>query len=105
VVLLARGRKVFDGPLAKARAAAPRRLVLEGALDVAAVAALPGVGAIESVEALEAGGQRITATLAPGAEAQAALKAAFAQDLALSRFDLREPTLHDAFIVLTGGAA
>jgi ABC-2 type transport system ATP-binding protein len=48
---------------------------------------------------------RITATLARGAEAQAALKAAFAGGIDLRRFDLREPTLHDAFIVLTGGEA
>src|ERR1019366_10186327 len=33
VVLIARGRKVFDGKVAEACAAAPRRLVLEGALD------------------------------------------------------------------------
>ena len=38
-------------------------------------------------------------------EAQAALKAAFTKGLDLRRFDLREPTLHDAFIVLTGGEA
>ena len=105
VVLLARGRKAFDGSVAEARAAAPRRLVLEGALDEAAAKALPGVSAIETVEPLEGGERRITATLAPGAEAQAALKAAFAAGLDLRRFDLREPTLHDAFIVLTGGEA
>jgi ABC-2 type transport system ATP-binding protein len=105
VVLLARGRKAFDGSVAQARAAAPRRLVLEGSLDEAAAKALPGVASIETVEALDGGEQRITATLAPGAEAQTALKAAFARDLDLRRFDLREPTLHDAFIVLTGGEA
>ena len=105
VVLLARGRKAFDGSVAEARAAAPRRLVLEGALDEAAAKALPGVSAIETVEPLEGGERRITATLAPGAEPQAALKAAFAAGLDLRRFDLREPTLHDAFIVLTGGEA
>jgi ABC-2 type transport system ATP-binding protein len=105
VVLLAKGRKAFDGTVADARAAAPRRLVLEGALTAADAAALPGVAAIELTEPAEAGGQRITATLSRGAEAQAALKAAFTKGLDLRRFDLREPTLHDAFIVLTGGEA
>ena len=103
VVLMARGRKVFDGSVAQARAAAPRRLVLEGLLDEAAAVSLPGVTGVETVEALEAGERRITVTHAAGAEAQAALKAAFARDLDLRRFDLREPSLHDAFIVLTGG--
>lgn len=103
VVLMARGRKVFDGPVATARAAAPRRLVLEGILDRTAVEALPGVAGIEAEEASEDGGRRFTATLAAGAEAQDALKAAFAGGLDLRRFEMREPTLHDAFIVLTEG--
>ena len=105
VVLLARGRKVFDGPVAQARAAAPRRLLLEGGMDPAAVAGLPGIAAIETDEALEEGGRRIVAALAPGAEAQGALKVAFAQGLDLRRFEMREPSLHDAFIVLTEGRA
>ena len=105
VVLLARGRKAFDGTIAEARAAAPRRLVLEGALTQADAAALPGVVSIDEAEPSEAGGLRISATLAPGAEAQAALKAAFSRGHDLRHFDLREPTLHDAFIVLTGGEA
>ena len=105
VVLMARGRKVFDGAVGEARAAAPRRLVLEGAVDAAAVAALPGVTGVELDEIVDAGGRRLTANLAPGAEAQDALRAAFAQGLDLRRFELKEPSLHDAFIVLTGDAA
>ena len=106
VVLLAKGRKAFDGAVDEARAAAPRRLVLEGSLTREAAAALPGIASVDGVEPLEdGGGQRIVATLARGAEAQATLKAAFAGGIDLRRFDLREPTLHDAFIVLTGGEA
>ena len=103
VVLMARGRKVFDGSVASARAAAPRRLVLEGLLDRAAVEALPGVAEVESETPSDDGARRFTAALARGAEAQGALKAAFAGDLDLRRFEVREPTLHDAFIVLTEG--
>lgn len=105
VVLLAKGRKAFDGTVPEARGAAPRRLVLEGALTAADASALPGVSGVEEIEPADAGGLRVTATLAPGAEAQGALKAAFTRGLDLRRFDLREPTLHDAFIVLTGGEA
>jgi ABC-2 type transport system ATP-binding protein len=103
IVLLARGRKVFDGTVTDARAMAPRSLVLEGALDARKVAVLPGV-ATARAEAVE-GGARVTAALEPGANGQAALKAAFAQGLDIIRFELREPSLHDAFIVLTGEAA
>jgi ABC-2 type transport system ATP-binding protein len=116
VVLLARGRKVFDGSVDQARAAAPRRLVLEGGLTRSDVAALPGVAAVEADEPVhehgEVGGddgvaigRRITAALAAAAHAQDTLKAAFARDLDLRRFDVREPSLHDAFIVLTEGRA
>jgi ABC-2 type transport system ATP-binding protein len=33
---------------------------------------------------------------------QDALRAVFAQGLDVNRFEMKEPTLHDAFIVLTG---
>ncbi|MGE5500658.1 MAG: ABC transporter ATP-binding protein [Ignavibacteriales bacterium] len=103
VVLLARGRKVFDGTVAQARAVAPRSLVLEGALTEAAVDALPGVASAQA-EAVN-GHTRVTAALAPGQHGQDALKAAFAQGLDITRFEMREPSLHEAFIVLTGEAA
>ncbi len=102
VVLIAGGRKVFDGAVADARSAAPRTLVLEGTLSEAAAAGLPGVSATSS-EAVD-GGLRITARLAAGVPALEPLQAAFAQGLDITRFELKEPNLHDAFITLTGGA-
>jgi ABC-2 type transport system ATP-binding protein len=96
VVLMGRGRKRFDGTLAEARAAAPRLLLLEGALTGPDVAALPGVAAVQRTEA------GFSARLAADATGQEALKTAFARDLDIRRFEVKEPTLHDAFIVLTG---
>ncbi|HEX7761224.1 MAG TPA: ABC transporter ATP-binding protein [Caulobacteraceae bacterium] len=105
VVLLAGGRKVFDGSVAEARSAAPRTLVLEGPFDPAAVADLPGLSGLtaEAVETAEGDGEgvRVTAALKAGAPAQDVLKAAFAKGLDIQRFELKEPHLHDAFIVLT----
>jgi ABC-2 type transport system ATP-binding protein len=101
VVLLANGRKVFDGTVDQARSAAPRSLVLEGVFDPAALAGLPGLGE-RTVEAADEGAIRVTAALQAGAPAQAALMAAFGLGLDIRRFELREPHLHDAFIVLTG---
>jgi ABC-2 type transport system ATP-binding protein len=100
VVLLAGGKKVFDGSVAQACAAAPRTLVLEGDFDPSAVGDLPGLEGLAS-EAGETGGVRVTAALRPGAPAQETLKAAFAKGLDIQRFELKEPHLHDAFIVLT----
>lgn len=99
VVLLARGTKVFDGPVTEARAAVPQRLVLEGALDEASVAALPGAIRVASEPSPD--GHRHVVDLASGASANAALKEAFIRGLAVTRFEAREPTLHDAFIILT----
>jgi ABC-2 type transport system ATP-binding protein len=102
VVLMAGGRKVFDGSISEARAKAPRALVIEGAVEAADVAALPGVTSV-ATEPAEGGGLRLTGALAAGASGQEALKAAFLKGLDIVRFELKEPTLHDAFIVLTGG--
>ncbi len=99
VVLMARGAKVFDGPVAAARATAPQRLVLEGALNPDEVAALPGVVRVSS-EAIP-DGVRCLADLATGATANTALREAFLKGMAISRFEAREPNLHDAFILLT----
>ncbi|MFI4936710.1 MAG: ABC transporter ATP-binding protein [Caulobacterales bacterium] len=104
VVLIAGGRKVFDGAVADACAAAPRTLVLEGALTADALAGAPGITGV-AAETLDDGKLRLTASLAPGAPVQAALKAAFARDLDITRLELKEPHLHDAFIVLTEKAA
>lgn len=101
VVLIARGRKAFDGTVAEARATSRRFLELEGDIPVEAVAALPGVTGVEVKS--EAGGVRVLkAALAQGGSGQEALKAAFVTGLDVRRFELKEPTLHDAFIDLTG---
>ena len=104
VVLIARGRKAFDGTVDEARAAASRTLVLEGDIAPEAVGALPGVTAV-SAEDLEGGRRRVHAALAGDCNGQAPLQAAFAQGLDVARFELKEPSLHDAFLVLAGGEA
>jgi ABC-2 type transport system ATP-binding protein len=101
VVLLAKGRKAFDGTVGEAKARAPRALVLEGHLEAEAAGGLPGIAAVTTTP-LEAGAQRHVCALKSGASGQEALKNAFAQGLDIQRFELREPSLHDAFIVLTG---
>jgi ABC-2 type transport system ATP-binding protein len=104
VVLIAKGRKVFDGRVEEARAAAPRKLILEGMLEAGQVAALPGLTGV-TTEPLDAGGVKVSAVLVNGAPAQDTLRAAFAQGFDITRFELKEPQLHDAFIVLTQAGA
>jgi ABC-2 type transport system ATP-binding protein len=102
VILMAHGRKVFDGTVEAARSATTRTLILEGTFDPDAVADLPGLGE-RTVSRMNAGGVHVSAALKAGASAQEAIRQAFARGLDISRFEVREPDLHDAFIVLTGG--
>ncbi len=101
VVLLARGQKAFEGTVAEARATSRRFLELEGAIDPAAAAALPGVTGVETLSDQD-GVRVLKAALAANAGGQESLKAAFLTGLDVRRFQLREPSLHDAFIDLTG---
>lgn len=101
VVLLARGRKAFEGTVDEAKATSRRFLELEGAITPDQAAGLPGVSGVEVIS--EHDGVRVLkAALGQGGRGQDALKAAFLGGLDVRRFDLREPTLHDAFIDLTG---
>jgi ABC-2 type transport system ATP-binding protein len=103
VVLLTKGRKVFEGTLKEARAAAPRTLDLEGALSEADLLALPGIVSVANAGEADAGAHLWQCRLEAGHTAHEALKAAFLRGLDVRRFEAREPSLHEAFIVLTGG--
>nr|WP_314526044.1 ATP-binding cassette domain-containing protein [uncultured Brevundimonas sp.] len=101
VVLLARGQKAFEGTVDQAKATSPRFLDLDGAIEAQAAAALPGVAGVETVSEQD-GVRRLKIALTPGAAGQETLKAAFLNGLDVRGFALKEPTLHDAFIGLTG---
>lgn len=103
VVLLTKGQKVFEGTLKQARAAAPRFLELEGSLSEADILALPGILSAVSHGVSEEGVPIWRCEIAKGQSANDALKAAFLKGLDVRRFEAREPSLHEAFIVLTGG--
>jgi ABC-2 type transport system ATP-binding protein len=105
VVMLTRGQKVFEGSLKAARATAPRFLELEGQLNETELASLPGVVSVHySGPALDGAGLWRLQLNGPEA-AKSALQAAFARGLDLQRFETREPSVHEAFIVLTGAPA
>jgi ABC-2 type transport system ATP-binding protein len=104
VVLVAAGSKVFDGTVAEACASAPRRLVLEGPFAADALGCASALGKITS-ERLDADRHRLTCALAPATPVQAALRAVFERGLPITRMELEEPHLHDAFITLTAKGA
>ena len=99
LLLLARGRKVFEGTQDEARAALPPRLTLTCRADPAG---LLGVASASVLGAAEAGWTRYEVALRPGADPGALLEACTAQGFALRSFDIHRPALHEVFIHLVG---
>ena len=98
ILLITRGKKVFDGTVAEARATIPRRVLV--ATDDP-VSALEQDALIESVEALpgdEPGHWQLN--ISEQADPQKILQRCFEQGIKLRKFEFTEPTLHDVFVHL-----
>ena len=99
LVLLARGRKVFEGTQDEARAALPARLTLTARADPHG---LPGVVHAQGTGHAGDGWTRWEVSLKPGADPADLLEACTAQGFALRGFDTHRPALHEVFIHLVG---
>lgn len=101
LLLVARGRAVFEGTLDEARARMPRSVKLRTKAGTDLLAGLPGVARV----AADGGPGHYELTLANGADGAAVLRACFDRDIALEGFDMAEPPLHDIFVALVGEGA
>lgn len=101
-LILAKGKSRFEGNIAEARAAFPPRLILRTRDDVDKLRAAPGVRRISDLGEVAGDERDYEIVLAPGADPQAVLKAAFEAGLALSRFEHAGASLHDIFVALAG---
>jgi ABC-2 type transport system ATP-binding protein len=99
LLMIAHGRKIFEGTLAAARDAMPRRVRLRTRSDARVLSELPEVISVRR-EGAESGEWRID--LRAGADPQSLLAACFERQLALTGFDAGEPALHDVFMHLVG---
>lgn len=99
LLLLARGRKVFEGTQAEARAALPARLALACRTDPAG---LPGVVSAVALGPPDQGWTRFDVALRPDVSAADLLEICTAQGFALRGFDVHRPALHEVFIHLVG---
>ena len=101
LLLLSRGRKVFEGTQEEAREALPRRLVIRCRADPSS---LPGVAAATATAEGPAddGWLDYVVTLRPGAAPGDLLEACTGQGFALRRFEVHRPSLHDVFLHLVG---
>ncbi|HVH67451.1 MAG TPA: ATP-binding cassette domain-containing protein [Gemmatimonadales bacterium] len=100
--IIARGRKLVDGPLAEIkRTHGGHHLVV--AFDGGG--ATPLFGDRRLVSKVDDYGQYAELELAPGADAQQLLRELVTSGARLSRFELREPSLHKIFMDLVGPEA
>jgi ABC-2 type transport system ATP-binding protein len=100
LVLLSRGRKVFEGTQDEARRTLPSQLSMTSRGDPAS---LKGVlSADRSAEGAD-GWSQWTVRLVPGIDAGDVLEICTAQGFPLRGFETHKPSLHDVFIHLVGG--
>jgi len=98
IVLLSRGRKVFEGTQEQARATLPGRLRLESQGEPTG---LSGVLSAKRGET-NVGWTAWEVSLKPGVAPGDLLQACTAQGFALRSFESHRPSLHDVFIHLVG---
>lgn len=101
IVLVARGRKVFDGTVEQALGHVPRRVVLETDSQQDLSESFAPLGEIVEDRDGNAGDvRRWVINLARGVDAQDVLKACVDGDIKLLRFEPARAHLHDAFVHL-----
>ena len=107
IILIAKGRKIFDGTVGEAKATIPRRVFIETSSDIAILHSIAGVNSITKVEAALQPDKstqwllQIDEQINP----QLILKTCFERGIALNRFEFTEPSLHDVFVHLVGDDA
>ena len=101
LLLLAGGRKRFEGTQAQARATMPPRLTL---IARQSPAGLPGIRAVDGGTAQADGWSAWQVQLDPGTDPADLLQACTEQAFALRGFEQARINLHDVFISIVGGA-
>jgi ABC-2 type transport system ATP-binding protein len=99
LLLLSRGRKVFEGTQDEARATLPGRLVLTSRADPRGLA---GVASATAAGPAHDGWTDWDVMLTPGADAGDMLQACTTNSFALRQFETHKPSLHDVFLHLVG---
>jgi ABC-2 type transport system ATP-binding protein len=102
VLVLAKGKKRFEGTLDEARALLPRRARLGAEADIGFLARVPGV----THAAPPSPGQPFwTLDLKEGDDGRTLLAACFERAVPLTHFDVSPPGLHEVFVSLVGEQA
>jgi ABC-2 type transport system ATP-binding protein len=99
LLLLARGRKKFEGTLDQARGELPARLIVIAKQDPST---LDGVESAEDKGEAEPGWRRWSVLLEPGVAAGDVLERCVAKQFPLRRFEQVQASLHDVFVHIVG---
>jgi len=110
ILLIAKGRKMFDGTIAEAKALFPRRVHIETSDDINPLRSLSQVLSIQSFapnngKLASNGSAHWEISLRENADAQLLLSTCFEQKIRLLSFNQSEPTLHEIFMQLVGPEA
>jgi ABC-2 type transport system ATP-binding protein len=102
LVILAKGKKRFEGTLQEAQQLLPRRARIGSEADLNFLKAVGGVAAIEPPGE---GRPHWVVTLQDGADGRVLLKACFEQGVVPDYFDVNPPSLHDVFVAVVEKAS
>ncbi|KAA3609023.1 MAG: ATP-binding cassette domain-containing protein [Planctomycetota bacterium] len=109
ILLIAKGKKIFDGSIPEAKRVIPKRWLLHTRGRIDALGDLPGIRGMveipikqkESPEPIRAWQLRVSDDL----NFQSVLQACVQNGIVLERFDQTEPSLHDVFVHMVGDEA
>ncbi|MBI4879614.1 MAG: ATP-binding cassette domain-containing protein [Planctomycetes bacterium] len=98
ILLVNKGKKIIDGPLATVKAAGGRAVMLDYDGDGSVLRGLPGIARVND------SGKQAEISLLEGADPQEIL-GRLVGHLTIRRFDVREASLHEIFVKAVGGKA
>jgi ABC-2 type transport system ATP-binding protein len=105
ILLIAKGKKIFDGSLAEAKATLPRRVLIETENSVETLRTVSGVEGLSPIDSGRDNASDSThwqIDISEQANPQDILQACFESGIKLNRFEFNEPSLHDVFVHLVG---
>ena len=110
ILLIAKGKKIFDGTIPEAKKAIPHRARIETDDDISPLRSLPGIA---KVRAVDSEGRPLEEEMGPYWEIlfseehdpKELLRACFDHRIRPRQFDQSEPSLHEVFMHLVGPEA
>jgi ABC-2 type transport system ATP-binding protein len=108
ILLIAQGRKIFDGTIPEARSLLPRRVQLETDDDLSALRTIPDVISLKELPPVNGhpnGSPHWELELGRAADPQLILQCCFEKQIRLRSFNQSDPSLHEVFVRLVGPAA